>query len=104
METASLATTSAKLADLVAKCETDGPVIITRKGKPVAVLVAAPSNEDDFDNLILTHSPKFWAMLERARKSIEEGKGLTEKSRCGGCAERSPWGQCERATVPARMG
>ena len=65
-----------RLSDLVDQCRTGGPVVITRKGKAVAVLLA-PANKDDLERLILAHSPQFQALLEKSRRSIREGRGLT---------------------------
>jgi prevent-host-death family protein len=79
MKTASLASVKTKLASLVDKCEREGPVIITRNDKPVAVLLAAPADEDELDRLVLSHSPQFKAMLKRSQKSFDEGKDLSEE-------------------------
>jgi len=56
------------------KASADGPIVVTRNGKPVAVLLAM-EDEDDLERLILTYSPKFRALLEGAREQIREGKG-----------------------------
>jgi hypothetical protein len=34
---------------------------------------------DDLERLVLGRSPRFQAVLERSRESIEAGKGLSEK-------------------------
>jgi len=52
-------------------------VIITRNGKPVAVLIA-PADENDLESLVLARSPRFLELLGRSRKSVREGKGLSE--------------------------
>ena len=77
MKIASLADVKAKLSAYVDISETEGPVIITRNGKAVAVLIA-PKDEDDLESLVLARSPRFLARIERARRSIRQGKGLTE--------------------------
>lgn len=58
------------------ECATEGPVVITRNGKPVAVLVA-PADDDDLERLVLARSPRFRAILDKSRRSIQAGKGLT---------------------------
>jgi prevent-host-death family protein len=78
MRTTTLANAKAKLGAYVDECESEGPVVITRNGKPVAVLVAA-MGQDDMERFVLAHSPRFQAMLGRSRKSIEEGRGLTHQ-------------------------
>jgi PHD/YefM family antitoxin component YafN of YafNO toxin-antitoxin module len=64
------------LSAYVDECTNEGPVIITRNGKPVAVLLA-PTDEDDLDRLLLARSPRFQALLAKSRRSIAAGKGLS---------------------------
>jgi prevent-host-death family protein len=71
-----LADAKARLSAYVDQCADDGPVIITRNGKPVAVLVA-PVDDDDLDQLMLTRSKRFQALLNKSRRSIAAGKGLS---------------------------
>lgn len=78
MRIAPLADVKARLSAYVTQCEDEGPVVITRNGKPVAVLLA-PYDDDDLERLMLARSPRFQALLNRSRKSIQEGKGLSEK-------------------------
>jgi prevent-host-death family protein len=75
MKIAPLADVKAKLSAYVDSSERDGPVVITRNGKAVAVLIA-PKDEDDLETLVLARSPRFLARIERARRSIRQGKGL----------------------------
>jgi prevent-host-death family protein len=77
MKIAPLAEVKAKLSAYLDTSETEGPVIITRNGKAVAVLIS-PKDEDDLETLVLSRSPRFLARIERARRSIRQGKGLTE--------------------------
>ena len=77
MRIAPLAEVKAKLSAYIDRSKTEGPVIITRNGRPVAVLIA-PEDENDLESLVLGRSPRFLAMLERSRKSLREGKGLSE--------------------------
>jgi prevent-host-death family protein len=72
-----LADAKARLSAYVDQCADDGPVIITRNGKPVAVLLA-PVDEDDLDQLMLTRSKRFQALLNKSRRSIATGKGLSQ--------------------------
>jgi prevent-host-death family protein len=69
----SLADAKARLSAYVDECATEGPLVITRNGKPVAVLLA-PANEDDLDRLMLSRSPRFQALLAKSRRSITAGK------------------------------
>ncbi|MFM9960518.1 MAG: hypothetical protein ACKV2Q_04760 [Planctomycetaceae bacterium] len=36
-----------------------------------------PPDDDDLERLILAHSPRFQALLEKSRQSIKAGKGLS---------------------------
>jgi prevent-host-death family protein len=71
-----LADAKARLSAYVDQCADEGPVIITRNGKPVAVLLA-PVDEDDLDQLMLTRSKRFQALLNKSRRSIAAGKGVS---------------------------
>jgi prevent-host-death family protein len=52
-----------------------GPVVVTSKGKPVAVLLRAES-EDDLERLLMGHSPKLQSILEAARTRFRQGRGI----------------------------
>lgn len=41
-------------------------VIVTRHGKPVATIQAI--DDDDIEDLLLERSPRFWDMINRARR------------------------------------
>jgi prevent-host-death family protein len=75
---APLADVKARLSAYVDECGIEGPVVITRNGKAVAVLLV-PNDDDDLERLLLGRSPRFQALLNRSRQSIKEGKGLAEK-------------------------
>ncbi len=76
MRIASVADVKARLSAYLDECETTGPVVITRNGKAVAVLLA-PLDDDDLERLLLARSPRFGALLEKSRKSIRSGRGLS---------------------------
>jgi len=76
MKIVPLADAKARLSAYVEQCTTEGPVIITRNRKPVAVLLA-PEDEDDLDRLVLACSPRFQSLLNNSRRSIAAGKGLS---------------------------
>ncbi len=50
----------------------EGPVIVTRNGKPVAVLISM-ENEEELERIILAYSPKFQALLEQSQNQIQVG-------------------------------
>ena len=78
MKIAPLADVKARLSAYVEQAEKEGPIIITRNGKAVAVIIA-PVDDDDLENLILARSPRFQALLEKSRESIRAGKGLSSE-------------------------
>ena len=78
MKIAPLADVKARLSAYLDECSSEGPVVITRNGKAVAVLLA-PYDEEDLEGIILSRPPRFQPVLVRSRQSIKEGKGLSEK-------------------------
>ena len=91
MRIASLANVKAQLSAYIQQCEAEGPVVITRNGKAVAVLLA-PDDDDDLEGLILSRSPRFRAIIEKSRKSFAAGKGLSHKEFWKTVAERKEKG------------
>jgi len=77
MRIAPLADVKARLSAYLDECGVEGPLVITRNGRPVAVLLV-PRDDDDLERLMLARSPRFQALLNRSRQSIKEGKGLSE--------------------------
>jgi prevent-host-death family protein len=74
MKIASIAELKARLSASL-KASEAGPVIVTRNGKPVAVLLAVP-DEEELERLVLAYSPRFRSILNGARQQIREGKGI----------------------------
>lgn len=79
MRIAPVADVKARLSAYLDQCRIEGPIVITRNGKAVALLLA-PHDDDDLERLMLARSPRFQAMLNRSRQSIKEGKGLSERA------------------------
>ncbi len=78
MRVASLADVKARLSAYIDELSENGPVLITRNGKTAAVLLA-PEDDEDLERLLLGRSRHLQAMLNRSRKSIQEGKGLSRE-------------------------
>jgi prevent-host-death family protein len=74
MKIASVADVKARLSAYLKESE-EGPVVVTRNGKAVAVLLAV-TDDDELERLILAHSPKFQALLARSRRQIEKTGGI----------------------------
>ncbi|MBI4220904.1 MAG: type II toxin-antitoxin system Phd/YefM family antitoxin [Chloroflexi bacterium] len=91
MKIAPVADVKARLSAYLDSVETEGPVVITRSGKPVAVLVA-PRDDEDLERLILAHSPRFTVLLEKSRASLRAGRGLTRDAFWKSVAKRKTKG------------
>ena len=74
MKIASVADIKARLSAYLKESE-QGPVVVTRNGKAVAVLLAV-TDDDELERLVLAHSPKFQALLDKSRRQIEETGGI----------------------------
>ena len=74
MKIAPIAEIKAQFSSFV-KASEEGPVIVTRNGKPVAVLLAI-SDEDEIERLLLAYSKRFQALLETAERRIQETGGV----------------------------
>ncbi|MCL5997706.1 MAG: type II toxin-antitoxin system Phd/YefM family antitoxin [Chloroflexi bacterium] len=77
MRIASVADVKAKFSGYL-KASEEGPVIVTRNGKPVAVLLSV-EDEEEIERLVLTYSPKFQAIIQTAEQEIRAGKGITHE-------------------------
>ncbi len=60
------------------KASEEGPVIVARNGKPVAVLISM-EDEDELERVILAYSPRFQNILQKAKKEIQESGGIAHK-------------------------
>jgi prevent-host-death family protein len=59
------------------KASAEGPIIVTRHGKPVAVLLSVENeDEDELERLMLAYSPRLRAILNAARQQIKETGGV----------------------------
>ena len=79
MRTAPLADVKARLDGYLNGRADEGPLVITRNGKAVGVLLI-PRDDADLERLLLARSPRFRALLQRSRRSIGQGEGLSEKT------------------------
>jgi len=78
MKIASVADVKAKLSGYI-KASEEGPIVITKNGKPVALLLAV-QDEDEIERMILAYSPKFQNILQTAEKQIRAGKGIRHEN------------------------
>jgi prevent-host-death family protein len=74
MKSASVAEVKAKFSGYL-KASEKGPVVVSKNGKPIAVLLSV-TDEDEIERLLLAYSPKFQSLLDVAEQQIREGRGL----------------------------
>jgi len=74
MRIASVADVKAKLSGYI-KASKSGPVVVTKNGKPVAVLLSM-QDDDQLERLLMAYSPKLQRILQAAEKQIRAGKGI----------------------------
>src|SRR5271155_2258044 len=60
------------------KASEGGPVVVTRNGRPVAVIVGV-QDEDEVERLLMSYSPHLRAILERSRQQFRDGEWLSEE-------------------------
>ena len=60
------------------KASEGGPVVVTRNGRPVAVIVGV-QDEDEIERLLMAYSPHLRAILERSRQQFRDGQWLSEE-------------------------
>lgn len=53
-----------------------GPIVVTVKGKPIAVLTKIGS-QTDLENILVSNDPGFKALIARSRRLHPPGTGLT---------------------------
>lgn len=95
MRIVSLAEVKAKLSAFLDEAGHSGPVVITRNGRAVAVLLA-PADDDDLERLLLSRSPRFRSLLSKARSSIRAGKGIPHAEFWKAAADRAAQHPVER--------
>ena len=73
MRIASVADIKAKFSSYIKESK-QGPVVVTKNGKPIAMLLSI-TDEEEIERMILAYSPKFQEMLQLAEQQIRAGKG-----------------------------
>ena len=71
------------------KASEGGPVVVTRNGRPVAVIVGV-QDEDEIERLLMAYSPRLRAILEHSRQQFQNGQSLSEEEFWAQFAESRP--------------
>jgi prevent-host-death family protein len=74
MTVASLAEVKARFSAFIESCKSS-PVVVTKNGKPAAVLVSV-TDDDELESILLACSRRFQRLLERSNREIDQGKGI----------------------------
>jgi len=74
MKIAPVAEVKAKFSAYLKAAE-EGPVIVTRHGKAVAVLLSV-KDDDELERMVLGYTPRFQEILEAGREQLREAKGI----------------------------
>ena len=77
MKIASVAEIKSQFSAFLKASETR-PVVGTRNGRPVAVIVGVRDGEE-IERLLMAYSPRLQAILEASRKQIREGEVLSHE-------------------------
>jgi len=75
MKTASAAEIQSEFSSYLKDSET-GPVVVTRNGRPVAVILGI-RDKDEIERLGMAYSPQLQEILAKSRKQIREGDSLS---------------------------
>ena len=68
MKTESLREVKNNLSSVIEALPESGPVLITKNGKTRAMLIPVDENTD-LESLVLSNSPRFWKLFDRALRS-----------------------------------
>ena len=101
MTVAFFAEIKAKPSAYILEAEATGPVVVTRNGRAVAVIVA-PADDADLEGILLSRSPRFRTLLSKSRRSIAGGHGETHgefwRDSTTRASGRKPRGQTKRGS------
>lgn len=76
MKIESLREVKAKLSQIVKELPSERSVVITKNGRPCAVLIPI-TEETDLESMLLAQRKDFWQMFDRAHREGEK-KGFTK--------------------------
>ena len=74
MKIAPVVEVKARFSAYLERCQ-DGPVIVTKNGRPVAVLLSI-LEDDELERLVLAYTPRFRRLLDAAEQRIQQTGGV----------------------------
>jgi len=77
MKIASVADVKARFSAFL-KASEGGPLVVTRNGKPVAVILGV-TDEDEIERLMMAYSPRLRAILDKSHNEIRKGRGIPHR-------------------------
>ena len=77
MKIASVAEVKAKFSAYLKESK-EGPVVVTKNGRPVVVLLPV-EDEEELERMIMAYSPRFKKILGAARQGILKTGGIRHK-------------------------
>jgi prevent-host-death family protein len=94
MRTAAVARFKARISEYLESLE-EGAIVVTRHGRPAAVVLPPPKDPEDLDSLLLAHDPRFWKIVRKSEKSkllsadefwrrVEKRSGVQQRKRRAG--------------------
>ena len=93
MKIASVAEVKSQLSAFLKATEA-GPVVVTRNGRPVAVIVGVEDG-DEIERLLMAYSPRLQAILAESRRQVRDGDVL---------GHEEFWAEVEASRAPKRRG
>ncbi len=69
MRVAQVGDFKARLSKFLAMAQREGAVVVTRHGRPAAIVVRPPDDPDDLERLLLAHNRRFQAVIRKSLKS-----------------------------------
>jgi len=75
MRIASVAEVKAQFSAFLRATTAGGPVVVTRNGRPVGVLLGV-EDEEEIERLLMAYSPRLRAILDRSRQQLRSGAGI----------------------------
>ena len=75
MKIASVAELRARFSAYLKACK-DEPILVTKNGKPEAVLLPVSEENEEVERLMLACSPKFQKILRQAKQRIKKTGGI----------------------------